>query len=152
MKLPTTASEVSDFIGANYVWRKHKHSDTEPHDDDEYCLTAHDLLTAFAEWQEAQPKQEPDDAIRAALRDCLAWGRAYGEAIPARQWDEMREQQIEQHMANLITAPQPQREWVGLTDQDVQDFLGAAWAPEVTPADFIRATEAKLREKNGGQE
>jgi len=33
----------------------------------------------------------------------------------------------------VYAAPQ-QREWVGLTDEEVQAFVGAAWSSEVTPA------------------
>ena len=38
--------------------------------------------------------------------------------------------------------------WVGLTDEEVNNFLKAVWPREATPADYIRAIEAKLREKN----
>ena len=53
---PTTASEVSDFIGSSYVWREHKISDVEPHDDDKYCVTAHDLIEAFEAWADTRPQ------------------------------------------------------------------------------------------------
>lgn len=50
------------------------------------------------------------------------------------------------------TAPQPQREWVGLTDEEVAVMMMESWgcasiAPRHAPA-FARAIEAKLREKN----
>lgn len=53
----------------------------------------------------------------------------------------------------LYTAP-PQRQWRGLTDEEVIDAANAApFATMVTADDFIfvlgRAIEAKLREKNG---
>ena len=38
--------------------------------------------------------------------------------------------------------------WVWLTDEEVDNFLNAAWSKGVTPADFIRAIEAKIKEKN----
>ena len=43
----------------------------------------------------------------------------------------------------LYTAP-PQREWQGLTDEDVKDivFVERSWA------DAVRKVEAKLKEKN----
>ena len=47
----------------------------------------------------------------------------------------------------LYTAP-PQRTWVGLTDEEMDNFVKAAWGQGVTAADFIRAIEAKLKEKN----
>jgi hypothetical protein len=52
----------------------------------------------------------------------------------------------------LYTAP-PKREWVGLTDEEINDWFfqrlkqaGAGWALD----DVVRAVEAKLKEKNGG--
>ena len=41
-----------------------------------------------------------------------------------------------------------QRTWVGLTDEEISDFLKASWGREVTPKHFIQAIEAKLKEKN----
>ena len=38
--------------------------------------------------------------------------------------------------------------WVGLTEEEVNNFLKAVWPREATPADYIRAIEAKLKEKN----
>jgi len=40
------------------------------------------------------------------------------------------------------------REWIGLTNEDVDNFLKAVWGRGVTAEDFIRAIEAKLKEKN----
>ena len=42
----------------------------------------------------------------------------------------------------------PQRPWVGLTDEEVKNFVQAVWPREATPADYIRAIEAKLKDKN----
>ena len=42
----------------------------------------------------------------------------------------------------------PQRPWVGLTDEEVKNFVQAVWPREATPVDYIRAIEAKLKEKN----
>ena len=38
--------------------------------------------------------------------------------------------------------------WVGLTDEEVQMFIDARWSDGVNFTHFIRAIEAKLREKN----
>jgi hypothetical protein len=43
-----------------------------------------------------------------------------------------------------------QRQWVGLTDEEMDNFVKAVWGRGVTAADFIRAIEAKLKEKNNG--
>jgi hypothetical protein len=40
------------------------------------------------------------------------------------------------------------RTWVGLTDEEMDNVVKAAWGQGVTAADFIRAIEAKLKEKN----
>jgi hypothetical protein len=40
------------------------------------------------------------------------------------------------------------RPWVGLTDEEVKNFVQAVWPREATPTDYIRAIEAKLKEKN----
>ena len=56
------------------------------------------------------------------------------------------------HTSPLYTAPQP-REWVGLTGEEIGLLTtGDGWAHLETPvlADFARAIEAKLREKNHG--
>jgi hypothetical protein len=41
-----------------------------------------------------------------------------------------------------------QRTWVGLTDEEMDNFVKAVWGRGVTAADFIRAIEAKLKDKN----
>ena len=43
----------------------------------------------------------------------------------------------------FYTTP-PQREWVGLTDEDWDEIFGDAW----TIGEAIKVTEAKLKEKN----
>ncbi len=45
----------------------------------------------------------------------------------------------------LYTTPQPQREWVGLTDKEIR-YLQDVY--DVADADYARAIEAKLKEKN----
>ncbi len=40
--------------------------------------------------------------LEQALCAALAWGRAYGQAIPRHQWEEMRDSQIRMHMAKLL--------------------------------------------------
>ena len=47
----------------------------------------------------------------------------------------------------LYTAP-PQREWKGLTDEEIDDEYFDNWSIS-RMRDFARAIEAKLREKNG---
>jgi len=48
----------------------------------------------------------------------------------------------------LYTAP-PQREWVGLTDQEINSVRhNRDWTAPWTDETFARAIEAKLKEKN----
>jgi len=47
----------------------------------------------------------------------------------------------------LYTAPQ-KREWVGLTDEEIADIANSCRWSNTYHADFVRAIEAKLREKN----
>jgi len=53
---------------------------------------------------------------------------------------EVDSQGYEVEYRALYTAPQPQREWVGLTDAEREEATG--WS--------VEHIEAKLREKNGG--
>ena len=48
----------------------------------------------------------------------------------------------------LYTTPQPQREWVGLTDRDVFQIAEQCGLASVDWTDVMRAVEAKLKEKN----
>jgi hypothetical protein len=42
--------------------------------------------------------------------------------------------------------PEPQREWQGLTDEEIMDACSAVWASH--PIEVGRVVEAKLKEKN----
>jgi hypothetical protein len=59
---------------------------------------------------------------------------------------------IEEHKINAELRAEierlKQRTWVGLTDEEVKNFVQAVWPREATPTDYIRAIEAKLKEKN----
>ena len=59
---------------------------------------------------------------------------------------------IEEHKINAELRAEierlKQRKWVGLTDEEVNNFVQAVWPREATPTDYIRAIEAKLKEKN----
>jgi hypothetical protein len=42
------------------------------------------------------------------------------------------------------------RPWVGLTDEEIEDFVSALWPVGAGAGKLIRAIEAKLKEKNHG--
>ncbi|NBW17119.1 MAG: hypothetical protein EBR82_54995 [Caulobacteraceae bacterium] len=50
----------------------------------------------------------------------------------------------------VYTTPQPQREWVGLTDEEIWSNGSRLSLSERGIREFARAIEAKLKEKNGG--
>ena len=63
-KLPTTPEEVRSFIGGRFVSLHYGHTLGQPHDDDCYTITAHDLIRSVKWWadlwaQPEQPAQEP---------------------------------------------------------------------------------------------
>ena len=77
-----------------------------------------------------QPEQEPVAWISNSSARMIHWSRdapAYGE-----DWKP------------LYTAP-PQREWQGLTDEEIEQIVNTHWND---PSMFIEAIEAKLKEKN----
>jgi hypothetical protein len=41
-----------------------------------------------------------------------------------------------------------QRTWVGLTDEEIEDFVSALWPVGAGAGKLLRAIEAKLKEKN----
>jgi hypothetical protein len=71
-----------------------------------------------------------------------------------RRWDDAKEQWELTDDSGwpsepvYTTPPAAQRQFVGLTDEEADNFLKAVWGREVTPKHFIQAIEAKLKEKN----
>ena len=95
-----------------------------------------DSISKLRQAIEQAEKQEPvaGDVIYAA------WHGA-GVDIAGGNWTRFVSM-----LPPLYTTPQPQREWVGLTDEDV-DYIADEYA---TLQGAIRAIEAKLKEKNHG--
>jgi hypothetical protein len=60
----------------------------------------------------------------------------------------MSNEEAEQFMEWVkARVPQPKREWVGLTEEEVDDIIGRS---KLWSTDVARLTEEKLKEKNGG--
>ena len=55
----------------------------------------------------------------------------------------------QEYIDKLIEALEEQRTWVGLTDEEVTWLCNTAKSHEQTWGMFVRAIEAKLKEKNG---
>lgn len=75
----------------------------------------------------AQPEQEP-----------VAWWHDRGDVVDLN---------VSRHGTPLYFAP-PQREWQGLTDEEVMSLLPGAVRLPPGWTDTVRAIEAKLKEKN----
>ena len=82
----------------------------------------------------SQLEQEPVAIYRA--------GQTKGEVYHVQFLKEMAADEV------LLYAAPVQRAWTGLTDEEVKNFVQAVWSREATPTDYIRAIEAKLKEKN----
>ena len=97
----------------------------------------HEVSNAYANGYEKgrasvkQPEQEP-----------VAWADKYDIERDGHDFWVSRQQPAKNGVP-LYTAP-PQREWQGLTDEDVKNivFVERSWA------DAVRKIEAKLKEKN----
>ena len=100
------------------------------------------------------------EALRAALAakapEPVAWGIANTRPTEKKPLVMvMLDKPEPSHLVvPLYTAP-PQREWQGLTDEEIREFEiwlddeeeKRGWNP---PADIVKYIEAKLREKNSG--
>jgi len=90
-------------------------------------------------WQEAlaQPQQEP-------LEYWNAGNRGQWEIFPAKAY------QIFERDQPLYTTTPPQRTWVGLTDEEIEQGCKESWVTEQAWQSAVWWAEAKLKEKNNG--
>ena len=120
-----------------------------------YLIDGHALPPSAIRKALAQPDQEPEAWRNAAIRvgeDLCSVGPFGYYDMTAKQWLDWALSVVTVH------APPPQRQWIGLTDEERDHFEGLhlyaarnqveAWI-EGVPS-FIDAIEDKLREKNGG--
>jgi hypothetical protein len=70
------------------------------------------------------------------------------EAIAKLQEIELELHRLRNALDRANKALDAQRTWTGLTNEEVKNFVQAVWPREATPTDYIRAIEAKLKEKN----
>jgi len=109
-------------------------------------------------------KKIAPDTTQAGAGDCTDGERLYAELKAKEQaekqepmaletvyetiihWDEgggkRSRRELAKRIVDLYTTPQPQREWVGLTDEDEIDWDGGDLKS------LVKAIEAKLKEKN----
>ena len=89
------------------------------------------LVTPMMEFKQEKSKNEP-----------VAWLVTYGGLTQVAYTQPT--QVVDTHYKPLYAVP-PQREWVGLTGDEIEDLpKGGTWW------ETIRAAEAILKEKNGG--
>jgi hypothetical protein len=112
---------------------------------------AQQVLDAFVNW-DARGRLRIIETLRARLEQSKV-----AREGPVREWARISQAEPEPVMLMdaplllngqpLYTAP-PQREWQGLTDEEVMSLLPGAVRLPPGWADTVRAIEAKLREKN----
>ena len=109
-------------------------------DADGWALYCVDCMEKINVLMTVQPVQEPV-AWRVRRHDAPNyWIVFLHKPVDAMQ-DPEREVQA------LYTAP-PQRPWVGLTEEEISNFVNVVWPCELTSADYVRAIEQALKEKN----
>jgi hypothetical protein len=89
------------------------------------------------------------DPLRLLVDDVIA-ALAQQEQEPVAYWKE-HAQGLQRDYDSLLAEFQAQRTWVDLTDEEISEVLGSDIHDEPSgELRFIRAIEAKLKEKNHG--
>jgi hypothetical protein len=99
------------------------------------------LADSFAEYRDHSEYVHDRQALRAAIEQALA-------VQPKQEPVALVEQLARSHSKCIFKAPQPQREWVELTDDEIED----CWDGYLSDYQLqqIREISVKLREKNRG--
>jgi hypothetical protein len=105
--------------------------------DRELLQQALDALESLQAWPETPENFKRFRAIE-ALRARLAQPKPDYEAEFIKHWNEGKVRRVFDGKRMV-----PEREWVGLTDKDIEDCL------EMSIQGTCRAIEAKLKDKNG---
>ena len=150
MKLALEALESDPISHAGLVSRKQAITalrqalvDADDTSEKRVVKTEHDKQIEIAQayergWNAALAQQEP---VAWLSTDCI--GERYLCFTKPKDNDPVQP---------LYTTP-PKREWVGLTDEEIQKVVSKKWWDWEDLFDiegFSRAIEAKLKEKNGG--
>jgi uncharacterized protein YecT (DUF1311 family) len=100
--------------------------------------------SSFMTWQEGYEAGKQDGKCKYCTDGC--------PACDARKLPEQKSVAMADYMAlteKYVALKAAQRTWVGLTDEEVEDFVSALWPLAEKPvSDRLRAIEAKLKEKN----
>lgn len=106
---------------------------------------------------------EWDDGSETSSNDPFAWATFDGEGSYDLRLYECNEDYRAEYIKRngdkysgwvipLYTAPAPQREWQGLTKDEINNCAGAEIYPSTWAMAFARAIEAALRAKNTGEQ
>jgi hypothetical protein len=121
--------------------------------DDEFSASAekmHEAITALKA-RLADHMREVQRLGQEIEQEPVAWQFMNGSSFRKRRPDDFSDLASDglPYWRPLYTTP-PQRTWVGLTDEDIGDAY-VAWddTDGASFADFARAIEAKLKQKNG---
>jgi hypothetical protein len=94
----------------------------------------------------AQPELEPSN--NGKLRDVTI---VFKDTPPytVNRWSKEFDVYLDGKKADIYTAP-PKKEWVGLTDDEITECRQNSYDAQIglLPLTFVRALEAKLKEKN----
>jgi hypothetical protein len=100
-------------------------------------------MTNMGQAIEQAEKQEPVAWITHESKWRLTGGGNAGGTVPVHA------KQSNTAKYPLYTTPQPQREWVGLTDEEIGDLKGGYQSGRIGSfVELTQAIEAKLKEKN----
>jgi hypothetical protein len=99
------------------------------------------LFTPLGQIWALYPQSEQEPVAWISPKELLVMrGNAYAGA---KDWRVNLGLEPEEGDVGLYTTP-PQRTWVGLTEAE----CGVLWKVDMTPFDYYKAIEAKLKEKN----
>lgn len=120
---------------------------------DEYYITTPEgqkLVTSLRQAIEQAEKQEPVAWMydRAKYRENDLRGRQWAFKCVSQTKPYMDE--MVRNVTPLYTTPQPQREWVGLTEDDRNEILINAAKHNWDDRLIVKQMETKLKERNGG--
>ena len=120
--------------------------------------------TERTEWARLQAMLHNIRVFKKTMRQAISEAEKQKPVVWMYQNKSTHEVHFQKHMRGFVdhgatyetplyTTPQPQREWVGLMDEEIALVCAecAASAHNWNDISFARAIEAKLKDKNGGK-
>ena len=110
-----------------------------------------------SEWAVEEDKCKAITAIKAALeaKDEPNYKKALEAWLDKTEWvqETVKPHELGMHRADVlkqrILEASPQRTWVGLTDEEIEQGCKESWITEQAFQSAVWWAEAKLKEKNG---